>query len=99
MTHTNPGAIEAYLTLRAERRDRSANSLTKGNEIAVQLLPVSDGQYLPQGKFGLERGLGSHQPPSIGYPVDMGIHTDPLLIVTMCDYEVGGFSSDAFQLQ
>jgi hypothetical protein len=43
MSHTHPGAIEAYLAMRAERRDWSTNSLAKGHEIAVELLPVPDG--------------------------------------------------------
>jgi len=44
------------------------------------------------------RVLRPHQPPPVGDPVDMGIHTNPFFIITEGDHEVSGFPSDSLQL-
>jgi len=97
--HPHPVAIFLHRTLTANRRDGTAEVLTKADQQVVVFDPVSLRQFAPQGELGFLGVFGPHVSPTIGYPVHVGIHADPWPAVAQGHDQVGGLPPHPLELQ
>lgn len=73
--------------------------LTEADQEVVVFDPVSLRQFGPQGELGFLGIFGPHVPPTVGYPMHVGIHADPRLTVAQGHDQVGGLSPHPLELQ
>lgn len=75
--------VPATETQRAEialRTERAADLLPVLDKVPVDRLPKTFRQELPQNLLGFIGRGGSHQPPPVGDPVNMGVYTNGRLV-------------------
>ena len=94
---TDPVAERTDPTARTEWRDGFADSLSEGDEEAVELFPVSDRDDFPQSEFSLGGCFRLDESQTIGDSMHVGIDTDSILAVTQCRNKICGFSSHPFE--
>ena len=97
MNDSDAITIGIHLALRAKGRDGFTDALAEGNEDAVQFPPVSNRQYFSQRKFSLVGRFCLDESPPVWNPVDMCIDTDPVLVVTERDDEIGRLSAHTIE--
>lgn len=87
-------AIFFYRAPTAPGRNRDAEVLAKRDEQIIVGLPVVFRELFPEREFGFIGGFRLHIAPNVGDSVDMGIDTDPLLVMSDGHHEIRGFSTD-----
>ena len=92
-------AIYTNLTYAAFGGDRDTEVLSVGNEEIVDGKPILLRKFFTECKFSLMRILRFDIPPTIGNPVNVGIHTDARFFVPQGYYQIRRLAPHTVQFQ
>ena len=98
-SYTNFFAMRIYSTYAAFGGDGDTGVLTVSNEEIVDGKPILFGEFLTERKFCLMRVLRFDIPPTIGNPMNVGIHTDARFFVPQSYYQIRRLAPHTIQFQ